>query len=142
MQTTASVCSPVLQRMTVLAVLVASAVLILPDHPALAADANKSWSGTWNNQKFKTTGPLTCAVIGDQNGQWIARFTGTGLGRPFNYTALITVRTNGNVMTLQGTAKVDGDNYQWSGSINGPTLAGSFRSGTGNNGDFRLQAKK
>jgi hypothetical protein len=109
---------------------------------ALAADANRSWSGTWNNKKFNTTGALTCAVIGNQNGQWIARFTGTGLGRPFNYTALITVRTNGSTMTLQGVTRVDGDNYQWSGSISGPTMSGSFRSGTGNNGDFRLQAKK
>jgi len=113
-----------------------------PNYTAMAADATKSWSGTWNNNKFKTTGPLTCTVVGDQNGQWIAKFTGTGLGRPFSYTALITVKTNGSVMTLSGNAKVDGDNYQWSGSINGANMAGSFRSGTGNNGDFKLQAKK
>jgi hypothetical protein len=112
------------------------------DLPLLAADAAKSWSGTWSNRKFNTTGALTCTVIGNQNNQWIARFTGTGLGKPFNYTALITTRTNGSVVSLSGTTKVDGDNYQWSGSVNGASMTGSFRSGTGNNGDFRLQAKK
>ena len=109
---------------------------------AHAADAPKSWSGKWNNKKYNTTGALTCTVIGEQNGQWIARFTGTGLGKPFNYTALITVKKDGNTTTLQGTTKVDGDNYQWSGSISGPAMVGSFRSGNGNNGDFRLQAGK
>jgi hypothetical protein len=108
----------------------------------MAADATKSWSGTWNNNKFKTTGELTCTVVGEQNGQWIAKFTGTGLGKPFNYTALVTAKTNGPATTLQGTARIDGDNYQWSGSISGPTLVGSFRSTTGNNGAFRLQTKK
>jgi len=125
-----------------LLVLSALVCMISLDLPLLAADATKSWSGTWSNKKFNTTGALTCSVIGNQNKQWIARFTGTGLGKPFNYTALITTTTNGNVISLSGTTKVDGDNYQWSGSVNGANMTGSFRSGTGNNGEFRLQAKK
>jgi len=109
---------------------------------AVAAEAAKAWSGTWNNQKFKTTGELTCTVVGEQNGQWIAKFTGTGLGKPFNFTALITVKDNGGAKALQGVAKIQGDNYQWTGSISGQTLTGNFQSGTGNKGDFKLQAKK
>ena len=65
-----------------------------------------------------------------------------GQAKPFNYTALITAKTNAASTTLQGTAKVEGDSYRWSGSISGQSLVGSFRSGAGNNGEFRLQAKK
>jgi hypothetical protein len=106
-----------------------------------AADAPKSWTGTWNNNKFRTTGALTCTVIGEQNGQWIARFTGTGLGRPFTYVAYVTPKGAGGTTNLTGTTKVDGDTYQWTGSASAQAMTGSFRSGTGNNGDFRLQAQ-
>jgi hypothetical protein len=37
---------------------------------------------------------------------------------------------------------VEGDSYQWTGSISGQTMSGNFRSGTGNNGSFQLQAKQ
>ncbi|MEW6305178.1 MAG: hypothetical protein AB1705_17010 [Verrucomicrobiota bacterium] len=134
--------------------------LLMPAHPAFAADApapkskgtnsnnsgkatpTQSWSGTWNNRRYNTSGPLTCTIVGEQGGQWMARFTGTGVGRQFNYIALITVRRNGNVMSLQGSTRVDGDNYQWTGTISGTTMTGSFRSNNGNNGEFRLQAKR
>lgn len=109
---------------------------------AAEAAKTKSWSGTWNNKKYNTTGELTCSIIGEQNGQWIARFTGTGLGKPFNYTALITHKTVGTNTTMQGTTRVDGDMYNWSGTISGANMTGSFRSGTGNNGQFVLKEKK
>jgi len=105
------------------------------------AKATKSWSGTWNNKKYNTTGELTCSIIGEQNGQWIARFTGTGLGKPFNYTALITHKTVGTNVTMQGTTRVDGDMYNWTGTISGQNMTGGFRSTTGNNGQFVLKAK-
>ncbi|HEY1172769.1 MAG TPA: hypothetical protein VGH19_15485 [Verrucomicrobiae bacterium] len=109
---------------------------------AAEAAKNKSWSGTWNNKKYNTTGELTCAIIGEQNGQWIARFTGTGLGKPFNYTALITHKTVGTNTTMQGTTRVDGDMYNWTGTISGQNMTGGFRSTTGNNGQFVLKEKK
>ena len=110
---------------------------------AEAAAKAKAWSGTWNNKKFNTTGALTCTVVGEQNGQWIAKFTGTGLGKPFTYTALITHKAaSTNLMTLVGTNRVDGDTYTWSGSITGENMVGSFRSVTGNNGQFVLKEKK
>ena len=109
---------------------------------AAEAAKGKSWTGTWNNKKYNTTGELTCAIIGEQNGQWIARFTGTGLGKPFNYTALITHKPAGTNTTMQGTTRVDGDMYNWSGTISGENMTGGFRSTTGNNGQFVLKAKK
>lgn len=130
------------KRAALLAGLLTLAIDLVSSPHASAADAVKSWSGTWNNNKYKTTGALTCTVIGEQNGQWIAKFTGTGLGKPFSYTALITAKPSGGTTSLQGTSKIDGDTYQWSGSISGLAMAGKFQSGSGNNGEFRLQAKK
>jgi len=116
--------------------------LIAPGHPTSAAEAPKSWSGTWNNRKYKTNGPLTCTITSAKDGVWQAKFTGTGIGKPFSYDATINVRQSGNRTTLQGVSKIDGENYQWTGAISGTTLTGSYRSASGNNGDFRLQAGK
>jgi hypothetical protein len=112
-----------------------------PQTPQTPAGA-KVWSGTWSNKKFNTTGPLTCTVIGEQNGQWIARFTGTGVGKPFTQVAYITPKGTAGNTNLSGTAKVEGDSYQWTGTANAQSMTGSFRSGSGNNGDFRLASKK
>jgi len=125
------------------AVLLASLVV-----PVIAADApkeiGKSWSGTWNNRKYNTSGPLTCTVIGEENGKWLARFTGTALGKPISYTALMTPKQSGARTDLSGVTKVDGADYQWTAAINGQSLNGSYRASNGNNGEFRLQgtAKK
>lgn len=119
-------------------------MFLIADHVASAAEAKaaKAWTGTWSNRKFNTTGELTCTVVGEQSGQWIAKFTGTGLGKPFTYTALITAKKSGTNTTLQGSTKVDGDSYAWSGTIVGESMTGSFRSTTGNNGAFQLKEKK
>ena len=113
--------------------------------PIGAADApkdiGKAWSGTWNNRKYNTSGPLTCTVIGEENGQWIARFSGTALGKPISYTAMIAPKQDGGRTTLTGTTKIDGSNYQWSGAIAGKSLTGNYRAANGNNGEIRLQAK-
>jgi len=109
---------------------------------AAEAAKTKAWSGNWSNKKFNTTGELTCTVMGEQNGQWIAKFTGTGMGKPFTYTALMTPKQSGTNVTLAGNTRVDGDTYTWSGYIKGEAMTGSFRSVTGNNGDFQLKVKK
>ena len=109
--------------------------------PAAAAEPAKSWSGTWNNKKFNTSGALTCTVIGEQNGQWIAKFTGIALGKPISYTALMTPKKNGEQTALSGTTKVDGFEYKWTANLNGKSLNGSYTASNGNNGEFKLLAK-
>ncbi len=128
--------------------LLALVLIITPSRPAGAADApkgsvpvNKAWSGTWNNRTYNTSGQLICTVIGEQNGQWIAKFTGTALGRPISYTALMTPKPGGANTALSGTTKVDGFDYQWTANVSGKSLAGSYRASNGNNGEFRLQSK-
>jgi len=128
--------------------LLALTLLLVPARPVGAADApkgnvpvNKAWSGTWNNRKYNTSGQLTCTVIGEQNGQWLARFTGIALGKPITYTALMRPTPQGANTALAGTTKVDGFDYQWTATASGNTLNGSYRASNGNNGEFRLQAK-
>ena len=126
--------------------LAASVLLALPFAPLQAAPAtdvpvNKAWSGTWNNRKYNTSGALTCTVQGEQGGQWIAKFTGTALGKPISYTALMTPKVNGANTALTGTTKVDGFSYQWTALLSGKTLNGSYTASNGNNGEFKLQAK-
>ena len=126
--------------------LAASALLTLPLVPLPPAQAaevpvNQAWSGTWNNRKYNTSGALTCTVQGEQGGQWIAKFTGTALGKPISYTALMTPKASGANTALTGTTKVDGFAYQWTALLSGKTLNGSYQASNGNNGEFKLQAK-
>ena len=115
--------------------------LLAPLLPADAAEPAKSWTGTWNNKKYNTNGALTCTVVGEQNGQWIAKFTGIALGKPISYTAHMTPKKNGEQTALSGTTKVDGFDYQWSATVVGKALNGSYKASNGNNGDFKLQSK-
>ena len=115
--------------------------LLAPLRQVDAAEPAKSWTGTWNNKKYNTNGALTCTVVGEQNGQWIAKFTGTALGKPISYTALMTPKKNGEQTALSGTTKVDGFDYQWSATVVGKALNGSYKASNGNNGEFRLQSK-
>ena len=115
--------------------------LLAPLRPVAAAEPAKSWAGTWNNRKYNTSGQLICTVVGEQNGQWIAKFTGTALGKPISYTALMTPKKNGEQTALSGTTKVDGFEYQWTATLAGKSLNGSYKASNGNNGDFKLQSK-
>lgn len=107
-----------------------------------AEAATKSWSGTWDNKKFKTNGPLTCRATQKDATTWEAKFTGEGLGKPFAYDATIKSADRNGRLVMGGTATVDGETYQWSGYVQGKFLLGSYRSATGNNGSFKLQEAK
>ena len=137
--------SPAQRATLLLAGLLALVLVITPSRQADAAAAavpvNKAWSGTWNDKKHNINGQLICTVIGEQNGQWIAKFTGTALGKPISYTALMTPKPSGASTALSGTTKVDGLDYQWSANVSGKALTGSYKASNGNNGGFKLQSK-
>ena len=132
---------PTASRAAVLFALLSVMASLSPLCGAGAAEPAKSWTGTWNNKKFNTNGALTCTVVGEQNGQWIAKFTGIALGKPISYTALMTPKKNGEQTALSGTTKVDGFEYQWSATLAGKSLNGSYKASNGNNGEFKLAAK-
>jgi hypothetical protein len=113
----------------------------IPAAPAApAADtATKVYSGTWNNRKYKTQGPLTCNLTVNSGNQWQATFTGKGLGKPFTYRTRLTATRVGNRTDLRGVSSVDGERYDWAGTINGANMVCSYRSASGNNGAFQLR---
>jgi hypothetical protein len=103
-----------------------------------AEAAAKSWQGTWNNRKHRSSGPLKCTAR-KQGDSYEARFEGTFMGSPFEFTVPVTATPRDDRTLLEGVATVDGDRYEWSGYVRGGALHGSYRSQLGNNGEFRLQ---
>jgi hypothetical protein len=113
--------------------------LLVPTSTGAPASKEKTYSGEWNNRKYNTKGALTCRLTPTNERTWKAKFTGTGLGRPFSYDATLTAGRKGNQIVLQGVSSVDGERYNWAGNITGSSLTGSYRSATGNNGSFSLK---
>ena len=59
-------------------------------------DGRKSWQGTWNNRKYKTSGPLKCTAFPKDEKTWEARFEGRGLGKPFRYDVTMDAMQKGD----------------------------------------------
>ena len=118
----------------VAAVAAADASVIAQETPEEA-----TFRGTWNNRKFGTSGPLSCTATVKDDETWEAKFQGKFMNRDFNYDATIKTSKKSGRTVLQGTATIDGDQYLWSGYVNGKELFGKFRSRKGNNGTFRLR---
>jgi hypothetical protein len=110
---------------------------------ASAADENEptitTWSGTWTNRKYKSSGPLKCVATRKDDGTVAATFSGKFVNDPFSYNVTVNTKANKDRMTLSGTATLEGDKYQWSGYVQGRVLYGQFKSLSGHNGEFRLE---
>ena len=123
-----------------------AAVLLTAALPPLAgrspaADeqpATKSWSGTWTNRKYNSSGPLKCTATRTDDETAQATFSGTFMKDPFSYDVTVRTRQEQGRTVLTGTATLDGDRYEWSGFVRGNVLSGQFRSLKGHNGEFRL----
>jgi hypothetical protein len=106
------------------------------------SQAEKSWEGTWKNNKYKTTGPLKCVARPKDDKQWEATFSGKFINSPFEYTITFASAPQRDRTLIGGKAELDGDGYEWTGYIRGRTLYGQFRSLKGHNGEFVLQQSK
>jgi hypothetical protein len=113
--------------------------LLGPTPEAKAATKVTNWSGSWNNKKYGTKGPLKLALTSGSK-TWQCNFTGTGLGKPFRYSATLTPKKAGNRITLTGVTTVDGDRYNWTGYVQGSRIICSYKAASGNNGSFSLTA--
>jgi hypothetical protein len=100
--------------------------------------AAKSWSGTWMNRKYNSSGPLKCTATRTDDETAQATFSGTFMKDPFSYDVTVSTRQERDRTVLTGTAELDGDRYEWSGYVRGKVLYGQFRSLKGHNGEFRL----
>ncbi|MEL6110287.1 MAG: hypothetical protein AAFU85_30125 [Planctomycetota bacterium] len=103
------------------------------------AFAETTWtgSGTWNNRKYGTSGPLKCVAKETSPGKWEAVFTGKFQGDPFEYKAEFESKGEQS-KTLSGKSKIRGHRYEWEGSLKGKRLIGKYRSSVGYHGEFRL----
>ena len=121
-----------------------SALLILPCDLIFGQEPEGpiTWQGAWSNRKYNSTGTLKCTAEKKADGSYEAKFEGTFMGSPFDYMVPVKATRKGNQTLLEGTPTIDGDPYEWSGSVRGNVLYGTFRSAKGNNGEFRLEEVK
>lgn len=105
---------------------------------AKGAETEESWSGVWNNRKYRSTGPLKCTVTAKEGNKWQATFEGKGVGKPFRYDVSFQAAKRGTLMLLKGTSTIRGHQYRWEGYIRGRALYGRYQGSNGDNGAFQL----
>ncbi|HYT95213.1 MAG TPA: hypothetical protein VEL76_41230 [Gemmataceae bacterium] len=113
-------------------------VLLLVSSAAAGGD-NLVYEGTWVTTNRKLDGPLICVVTDLGNNQWRGHFSGVWEGVEFSYT--VTFR--GPPDKLSGEARIDGADYQWTGTMSQES-SGWFKGTFGGNrylGSFALQRK-
>lgn len=116
--------------------------LLVACSPALAEEKTRTWTGTWRNLKFRTTGRLKCTAVTKDGKTWDGTFEGAFQGRKFKYKAKFQAKPGRGRTNLSGTAAIDGAKYTWTGYIRGTTLSGKFRASNGYYGNFGLKEVK
>jgi hypothetical protein len=119
---------------------VAAAVFLSSFAGLALAEEEKTWEGTWTNQRFNTTGPLKCVAQTEKDGSWKATFSGKFQGRPFSYDVTFKSKPGKGREDLSGNAKVNGYKYQWTGVLKGDSLTGRYRASNGYYGNFVLKS--
>ena len=107
-----------------------------------AEEETKTWTGTWNNKKYGTSGPLKCVATHDGKGTWTATFTGTFQRDPFEYPAEFQAEKKGRQTLLSGKSTIRGHKYQWKGAFKGTQLLGQYTSSVGYYGTFVLKESR
>jgi hypothetical protein len=113
--------------------------------PFVRAEDGESatYKGTWVNRKMRSSGPLTCIMEqGEVGTEWKARFEGTFKNDPFKYDVTFDSAEGKGKTDLKGKANVDGDEYEWTGTLKGDVLTIKYRSGRGYNGEFAMKKQK
>jgi hypothetical protein len=126
-------------RFVVALVVAAPMLLLVREISAAEPPTAKTWSGTWMNRKYKTSGPLKCVAVRQDDGTVAATFSGKFVNDPFSYDVTIDTKSEKDRTVLVGKATLDGDKYEWSGYVRGKNLTGQFKSLKGHNGEFKLE---
>ena len=122
--------------------LIIATALFLTASTVVADEGAKTWEGTWNNKKFGTSGTLKCIATPGKDGKWTAKFSGVFMNDPFSYDVTFDAKPGKNQSDLNGKAELRNHKYEWTGSIKGDTLRGTYRSNSGYFGDFVLKEVK
>jgi hypothetical protein len=92
------------------------------------------YEGDWVTVNRKLDGTMKCEVTDLGGGQWKGKFWGTWQGVSFSYD----VKWSGPPEKLRGTARIDGADYEWTGSITENRFEGKF-DGSRYRGHFDLK---
>jgi len=117
-------------------------LLALTVTTADAADAAKTWEGTWNNKKTNSRGTLKCVATKGKDGTWTATFSGLFHAEKFSYDVTFSEKPGTAGSALSGSAGIRNHKYEWTGALKGDTLTGSYRANSGWFGDFVLKEVK
>ncbi len=113
-------------------------LIVLASYPVANAE-DMVYEGTWVTSNRPLDGRLACVVIDLGGNRWRGHFSGDWNGAQFQYT----VHFSGLPERLQGTAVIDGANYQWTGAMS-KQPSGPFRGTFGGDryeGTFNLRRK-
>src|SRR5262245_22195231 len=97
------------------------------------------YEGTWVTTNRPLDGPLTCVISDLGDNRWQGHFSGSWNGSQFSYV----VEFFGPPGKLQGTAVIDGADYEWTGKMSGESprqFVGEF-GGNRYAGSFTLKQK-
>ena len=103
-----------------------------------ATAQERTFQGRWNNRRTGSSGTMTCSATELSAGQWKAVFRGTFQGSPFEYRVDFQSREARSGLQLVGNARIDGKQYEWSGTLQASQLRGQYRASNGWNGEFVL----
>jgi hypothetical protein len=112
-------------------------VILISAAPATVQDT--TYEGSWVTTNRKLDGTMTCVVTDLGDTHWRGHFYGVWQGVQFAYT----VRFSGPSEKLQGTAVIDGADYEWTGEM-GQKSPGWFKGSFGGSryiGSFNLKQK-
>jgi hypothetical protein len=124
-------------------VVVLCAALLMTSTPVTGAqEITRTWEGTWSNDKSSSSGPLRCVATEVESGQWNGTFTGIFKEEPFTYQVTFqSQQEHRGSFGLSGKAMLRDNAYEWSGSMWGKTLSGTYGSTDGSQGEFILTEK-
>ncbi len=105
---------------------------------SLVAQQEREFEGRWTNQRTGASGTMSCVATEPAPGQWKGVFRGVFQGKPFEYRVDFQSKANGADIQLAGAATIDGQSYQWEGSLRASQLRGRYRASNGWNGEFVL----
>lgn len=114
-------------------------LVLLVGTALLAEEPARTWEGTWTNKRFNTSGALKCVATPEKDGAWTGTFSGKFMAESFSYDVTFQAKPGRGQTDLTGTAKVQNQQYEWTGTIKDGKLTGRYRSNGGNNGEFVLK---
>lgn len=113
-------------------------ILLIMLVPFADAAEERVFEGPWNNRRTGSSGTMICTASEVAPGKWKAAFRGTFQGNPFEYQVDFQSIASRAGNELAGATTIDGQQYQWKGTLVASQLRGQYQASNGWNGEFTL----